>query len=399
MLKKFFITEQDKKHILSLYKLKLNEQTNRSLTFTVKSDNGETIPGASVIIYNSQGKAIDGTSTNDEGKATITATPQSFKFGVGFVGYKNYQQELSPTETNYNITLTSDELKTLDIQEQNDINLFVKDDEGVPLSKVKIIYTGIDDKEVYGETDENGKFKKSGIKKESEIKISKKGYEPEFIDFKGDPLEMTFTLKPLVLIVVDSVTDETITNSVGVINGEEFVINNELFKNNDFKFPITIIVKKDGYTSKTIDFNGISSKKIGLDKPEPPKPKQKSWRDEMIEAILETERTLKFTKEKNVTKYVQVSIENLYMYKDGGLDSVVVVGNFPDWEDKVVLVLDCNGNGTFELLSYPKEKYVEGQKIEMDSLSLGKRYGKYINKEFFSYLKNNLKLCGLNYSK
>lgn len=374
MLKKFFITEQDKKHILSLYNIRLNEQSDGKIKVVVRDiETKETIVGATVIIYNSDGKAIAGGSTDIDGVYTLTPPSGSETLSVTFVQYKDYKEKIDPSKKEYDVSLTFDVGKTLDIEERNDLNFTVVDELGDPIQDAVVTYVNFSGETVSKVTNEKGKFAKSGVKKKSEVKISKKGYEPEFIDFNGDPLEMTFTLKPLVLIVVDSVTDEKITNSVGVINGKEFIINDELFKNNDFKFPINVEIEKEGYYSKTINVTGMNSVNIKLNKVEPPKPKQKSWRDEMIEAILETERTLKFTKEKNVTKYVQVSIENLYMYKDGGLDSVVVVGNFPDWEDKVVLMLDCDGNGTFELLSYPKEKYVEGQKIEMDSLSLGKR--------------------------
>jgi len=396
MSKKFLITENERQEILNLYQNLLNEQSNKSVTFTVKSDNGETIPGASVIIYNSEGKAIDGTSTNSEGQATITTTPQSSKFGVGFVGYKNYQQELSPTETNYNITLTSDELKTLDIQEQNDINLVVNDEKGSPLPKVKIIYTGNDGKEIIGETDENGKFKKSGIKKNSEIKILKRGYEIEFIDFNGDPIEYSFNLKPLNILVYDKVTDQQINNVVADYNGEEIIINNDTFKNNDFKFPITITIKKEGYNPKTVQISGINSMKILLDKPEPPKPKEKGWRDKIIEDLLKTERLLTFRKKNNTQKYIQVKIENIIITKDEGLDSCVVIGDFTNYKDKVAIILKCDEFGYFELLDYPNELVTDAGVVDQKSLPLGKRFGEYANTDFYKLLKTNLKLCGLN---
>ena len=396
MSKKFLITENERQEILNLYQNLLNEQSNKSVTFTVKSDNGETIPGASVIIYNSEGKAIDGTSTNGEGQATITTTPQSSKFGVGFVGYKNYQQELSQTETNYNITLTSDELKTLDIQEQNDINLVVKDENGSPLPKVKIIYTGNDGKEINGETDENGKFKKSGIKKNSEIKILKRGYEIEFMDFNGDPIEYSFNLKPLNILVYDKVTDQQINDVVADYNGEEIIINNDTFKNNDFKFPITITIKKEGYNPKTVQISGLNSMKISLDKPEPPKPKEKGWRDKIIEDLLKTERLLTFRKKNNTQKYIQVKIENIIITKDEGLDSCVVIGGFTNYQDKVAIILKCDEFGYFELLDYPNELVTNTGVIDQKSLPLGKRFGEYANTEFYKLLKTNLKLCGLN---
>lgn len=396
MSKKFLITENERQEILNLYQNLLNEQSNKSVTFTVKSDNGETIPGASVIIYNSEGKAIDGTSTNSEGQATITTTSQSSKFGVGFVGYKNYQQELSPTETNYNITLTSDELKTLDIQEQNDINLDVKDENGSPLPKVKIIYTGNDGKEIIGETDENGKFKKSGIKKNSEIKIFKRGYEIEFMDFNGGPIEYSFNLKPLNIFVYDKVTDQQINNVIADYNGEEIIINNDTFKNNDFKFPITITIKKEGYNPKTVQINGINSMKISLDKPEPPKPKEKSWRDKIIEDLLKTERLLTFRKKNNTEKYIQVKIENIIMTKDEGLDSCVVIGGFTNYQDKVAIILKCDEFAYFEILDYPNKLVTDTGVIDQKSLPLGKRFGEYANTEFYKLLKTNLKLCGLN---
>ena len=214
MLKKFFITEQDKKHILSLYNIRLNEQSDGKIKVVVRDiETKETIVGATVIIYNSDGKAIAGGSTDIDGVYTLTPPSGSETLSVTFVQYKDYKEKIDPSKKEYDVSLTFDVGKTLDIEERNDLNFTVVDELGDPIQDAVVTYVNFSGETVSKVTNEKGKFAKSGVKKKSEVKISKKGYEPEFIDFKGDPLEMTFTLKPLVLIVVDSVTDEKITNS------------------------------------------------------------------------------------------------------------------------------------------------------------------------------------------
>ena len=101
MSQKFLITEQEKIRIRKLYGGLLFEQSSNDITFIVKDvETEDTLPGANVVIYNSDGKAINGVRTDIHGSATISVPDNAIKYGVSFVGYKNYEDSLEKSKTN-----------------------------------------------------------------------------------------------------------------------------------------------------------------------------------------------------------------------------------------------------------------------------------------------------------
>ena len=393
MSQKFLITEEEKTQIRKLYGGLLFEQTNNDVKFTVKDEEtNQTIPGANVVIYNSDGKPINGGQTDDEGSVIISVPDNGVKFGISFVGFNNYENSLEKSKTNYEISLKPDVGKVLSIEEKNDINIKIIDKNDSPLANVKVTYKNPSGESQVFKTDDSGKFIKSGVQKNSEIQFEKNGYEKEFIDFNGEPIELSITLKPLKIYVVDD-DGNKVDNVSFNMGGEQYQLNSKTLKTDKFNYPYTIELIKDGYESKSIKIDGVKSIKVSLKKI---KPKEKSWRDKIIEEILSTERTLTFYKKTNNDKKIQVSIDNIKILNDDGLDSVVVFGSFVSYEDKIVLLLNCDEYGYFEILSYPK-KYIDDESIiDKKSLSFGKRYGLYANNTFYKLLKTNLKLCGIN---
>jgi len=392
MSRKFLITEEEKIQIRSLYRNLLSEQSSSNVKFTVKSDDGETIPGSNVIIYNTEGRPIAGGQTDIDGVTSIDVPNEGVKFAATFVGYDNIEGNIEKNKTNYDISLKPSIGKVLNIEEKNDINITIVDENNTPIEGAKIIYTDLENNIKSGLTNDKGKFIKSGIKKNSEIRFVKNGYELEFIDFKGDSIEMSVVLKPLRISVVDE-NGNNVTGVSFVMNDEQYELTNDVFKSEEFKYPFSIKLTKDGYVTKNIEIEGISSKKVQLEKN---KPKERNWRDLEIEKILSTERLLTFYKNGDVKKGIQVSINDIKILNDEGMDSVAVFGSFESYEDKIVLLLKCNDFGNFEILSYPK-KYIDDESIiDKKSLSFGKRYGLYANNTFYRLLKTNLKLCGVN---
>ena len=94
-------------------------------------------------------------------------------------------------------------------------------------------------------------------------------------------------------------------------------------------------------------------------------------------------------------KKIEVDIKNIKWLNYNGLDTVFVYGSFEGWEDNVILILDCKNFGGFSLHSWPKKlESPDVEDINQKSLSMGKRFGNYYNSNFYTLLKNNLKLCG-----
>jgi hypothetical protein len=395
MSRKFLITEEEKIQIRSLYRNLLSEQSSSNVKFTVKSDDGETIPGSNVIIYNTEGRPIAGGQTDIDGVTSIDVPNEGVKFAATFVGYDNIEGNIEKNKTNYDISLKPSIGKVLNIEEKNDINITIVGENNTPIEGVKVIYEDLDSILRSGVTNDKGKFVKSGIIKNSEILFVKNGYEMKHINFKGDPIEMSITLKPLTISVFD-IDDNRITDITFVMNGEKYELTKDTLKSEKFKYPFSIEITKDGYVTKSVYIDGISSKKIQLEKN---KPKERNWRDLEIEKILSTERLLTFYKNGDVNKGIQVSINDIKILNDEGMDSVAVFGSFESYEDKIVLLLKCNDFGNFDILSYPQKYMSDGQIIDKKSLKLGKRYGLYGNNSFYKLLKERLKLCGLNKTK
>jgi TonB-dependent starch-binding outer membrane protein SusC len=86
-------------------------QQNKTITGSVVDNNNVTIEGATVS-YSISGKIIGGTVTDKNGSFKLSATVGSV-LKISFIGYKSYQDTITPEKNIYNVVLT-EELQSLD---------------------------------------------------------------------------------------------------------------------------------------------------------------------------------------------------------------------------------------------------------------------------------------------
>jgi TonB-linked SusC/RagA family outer membrane protein len=131
-------TVTDRKIILAPSFLSENVQQQKSITGTVTDEDGQPLPGVTVVVKGSS----QGTVTNADGEYSIANIPENAVLQFSFVGMQTQEVEVG-SQTNVNIILTEDAIGLDEVvvtalgitRQKKELNYAIQEVEGEQLSK------------------------------------------------------------------------------------------------------------------------------------------------------------------------------------------------------------------------------------------------------------------------